>query len=161
MADEVEDQVEQPLNLVVCTTEKSNNMKKLLRKILATVSTIRSLFVKLKDCSEKKTSEINNLTKQVDKLETELNQRKDKQAKMHQMPSLPGATALAEAAVKEHGMPSTATSPEPIELALRHVAPPTDKTSRSYAAAVRGKEATAFKMTFRTRGEHSPDSNNC
>jgi len=55
-------------------------------------------------------------------------------------------------------MPSTATSPEPFELALRHAALPTDKTSRSYTAAVRDKKATAFKMTVRTRGEHSPDS---
>jgi len=77
---------------------------------------------------------------------------------MHQTPSLAGATALEEAAVKEHGMPSTATSPEPVELALRHVALPTEKRSRSYAAAVREKKATEFKMTVRTRGEHSPDS---
>jgi len=77
---------------------------------------------------------------------------------MHQTPSLAGATALEEAAVKEHGMPSTATSPEPIELVQRHLALPTEKTSRSYAAAVREKKATEFKMTVRTRGEHSPDS---
>jgi len=60
----VEDQVEQALNLVVCTTEKNSNMKKELKqKILATVSTLRALFVKLKDSGDKKTSEINNLTK--------------------------------------------------------------------------------------------------
>ena len=133
----MEDQVEQALNLVVSTTEQSSNMRKALKqKILETLSTLRALFVKLKDSGDTKTNELNNLTKQVDNLETELKQCREKQAKMHQTPSLAGATALEEAAVKEHGMPSTAISPEPTEVALRHVALPTEKTSRSYTAAV-------------------------
>jgi FtsZ-binding cell division protein ZapB len=134
-------------------------MKKALKqKILATVSTLRTPIVKLKDSGDKKTNEINNLTKQVDKLETELNQCKDKQAKMHQTPSIAGTTALEEPAVKEHSVPSTATRPEPTEVALLHVALPTEKTSRSYVAAVQETKATAFKMTVRSRGEQSPDS---
>ena len=57
MADEVKDQLEQTLNLVVCRTEKNSNMKKdLKQKILATVSTLRALFVKLKVSGDKKTS---------------------------------------------------------------------------------------------------------
>jgi 3-methyladenine DNA glycosylase Tag len=49
MADEVEDQVENAVNLVVSTTEQSSNMRKALKqKIFETVSTLRSLFVKLK-----------------------------------------------------------------------------------------------------------------
>ena len=73
MEDDGENQIEQALNLVVCTTDQSSNMRKALKqKILETVSTPRALFVKIKVSGEKKTSEINNLKKQVDKLETEL-----------------------------------------------------------------------------------------
>ena len=75
MADEVGDQVENALNLVVSTTEQSGNMKKTLKqKIFETVSKLRSLFVKLRASGDNKTSEINNLTKQVGKLEAELKQ---------------------------------------------------------------------------------------
>ena len=72
MADEVEDQLVQALNPEVCTAEQSWKMRKALKqKILETVSTLRTLFVKIKVSGDRKTSEINNLTTQVDKLETE------------------------------------------------------------------------------------------
>jgi len=55
----VEDQVENALNLVVSTTEQSSNTRKALKqKIFETVSTLRSLFVKLKESGDRKTSEI-------------------------------------------------------------------------------------------------------
>ena len=67
-------------NLVLCTTEKNSNMRKALKvKILETVSTHRALFVKIKASGERKTSEINNLTKHVVKLETEPKQCKWKE----------------------------------------------------------------------------------
>jgi len=53
------------------------------------------------------------------------------------------------------------TKPESTEVALRHVALPTEKTSRNYATALRETKATAFKMTIKSRGEHPPDSNKC
>jgi len=159
MADEVEVQVEQALNLVVCTTEQSSNMRKALKeKILETASNLRGLFVKIKPSGNKKTSEINNLTKQVDKLETELKQCKEKERNMHRTPSPAGATTLEEAAVTEHSTPSTVTSTEVTDVALRHVALPTETTSKSYATAVRETKATAIKVTVKSRGEHAPDS---
>ena len=73
MPEEVEEQVEDSLNLVVITTEQSRNMKKALKqKIFETVSTLRTLFAKLKDKDKWKTKEINKLTKQVDEMGTEL-----------------------------------------------------------------------------------------
>jgi len=82
-------------NLVLCTTEKNSNMRKALKvKILETVSTHRALFVKIKASGERKTSKIKNLTKQVDKLETELKQSREKKAYMHHTPSPAGATTL-------------------------------------------------------------------
>ena len=73
MADVAEDQVENALNLVVCTVEQSNNMRKTLKqKIFDTISTLHTLFAKLKDSGIRKTSEIHNLTKQVDEMGKEL-----------------------------------------------------------------------------------------
>jgi len=66
---------------------------------------------------------------------------------MQQTTSPAGASTLEEAEVKEHSTPSTSTSPELTEVALRQVAVPIEKTSRSYAALVRYTKATAFKMT--------------
>jgi hypothetical protein len=49
MADEVEEGIENALNLVVLTTERSGNMKKDLKQTMfETVSTPRNLFVKPK-----------------------------------------------------------------------------------------------------------------
>ena len=45
---------------IVCTVEQSSNMRKTLKqKIFETVSTLRTLFAKLKDSGNRKTSEIN------------------------------------------------------------------------------------------------------
>jgi len=71
--DEPFKEVEDSLNMVVITTEQSSNMKKALKqKIFETVSTLRTLFAKLKDKDDRKTKEINKLTKQVDEMGTEL-----------------------------------------------------------------------------------------
>ena len=77
---------------------------------------------------------------------------------MHHTSSPAGATTLEEAAVTEHCTPLTVTSPELSDVALRHVALPTERTSKSYALAVRETKVTAFKMTVRSRCEHAPDS---
>jgi len=63
---------------------------------------------------------------------------------MHQTSSPAGATTLEEAAVTEHCTPSTFTSQELTDVALRHVALPTDTTIKSYATAVRETKGTAL-----------------
>jgi len=56
MAEEVEDQVEGSLNVVVITTEQGSNMRKALKqKIYETVSTLRTLFARLKGKDNMKT----------------------------------------------------------------------------------------------------------
>jgi len=70
MADEVEDGIENALNLVVITTERSGNMKELKQTIYETVSTLRNLFVQLRNKSDLKTSKIRALEAEVDKLKT-------------------------------------------------------------------------------------------
>ena len=62
MADEVENGIENALNLVVITTERSGNVKKELKQtIYETVSTLRNLFVQLRNKNDLKTSKISAL----------------------------------------------------------------------------------------------------
>jgi len=77
---------------------------------------------------------------------------------VHYTPSPAGATTLEEAAVTVHCTPSIVISPELTDVALRHVALPTETTSKRYARVLRETVATAIEMTVRSRGEHKPDS---
>ena len=109
--------------------------KALKEKILVIVSTIRALFVKVTDSGDRKTSEINTLTKQADKLErAEAVQGQTSKDTANAISCRRNSTK--KTAGKEHSMPSDATSTEPIEVALRHEVLPTEKMSRSYAAVV-------------------------
>ena len=119
MADEVEDQVEESLNVVVITNEQSSNMRKSLKqKIYETVSTLQTLFAKLKDKDDRKTKEINKLTKQVGEMGTELKQCTERLIKEHRAPrmaettelelalSMAGTRELDEGRVKKQGATS-------------------------------------------------------
>jgi hypothetical protein len=160
MAEEVGDQVENALNLVVSTTEQSGNMKKTLKqKTFETVSTLKSLFVKLRASVDAKTSEINKVTKQVGKLEAELKQCNDMQARVHQTLSLAGETVLDDTVARKHGTPSSASCPEIAGTAMRCVALPTDKVDRLYATAVQETKAKTYKITVRSKGAHPPETN--
>ena len=95
MADEVEDQVQESLNMVVIRTEQSCHMRKALKqKIYEIVSTLRTLFAKLKDKDDRKTKEIHKLTKQVGEMGTELKQCKDRLIKEHRAQSMAETTEL-------------------------------------------------------------------
>jgi hypothetical protein len=70
MAYDVGEGIEEFLNLVV-TTERSGNMKKLLKQtIYDTVSTIGNVFVKLKNNCDKKSSIISGLEVEVTQAKT-------------------------------------------------------------------------------------------
>ena len=88
MAEEAEDQLENALNLVVCTVGQSSNMRKTLKqKIFETVSTLRTIFAKLKDSGNRKRSDIKT-NKQIDEMGTEVTLCRDKLAKEHRAPPL-------------------------------------------------------------------------
>jgi hypothetical protein len=66
---------EHALNTIVSTTERSGNVKKELKQTMfEAVSTLRNLFVKLKDSRDGKTIEINQLGGRIGKREAELEQ---------------------------------------------------------------------------------------
>ena len=76
-------------------------------KILETVSTLRQLLVKIKISGERKLSEINNLTKKVSMLESELQSCSDKRAEVQQKPSIADTTEQSGLRAKTHGMTSS------------------------------------------------------
>jgi predicted nucleic acid-binding Zn-ribbon protein len=121
MAEDVEELVV-ALNLVVCTVKQSNNMRGTLKQqIFETVSTLRTLFAKIKDSGNRKTSEIEKLTTQVEVMETELKLCRDKIAKGQPPPSLGEAQELQRSKDNRQGTPSPGISTEP----TRSVASPT------------------------------------
>ena len=159
MAEDAEDQVENALNLVVCTVEQSSNMRKTLKqKIFDTVSTLRTLFVKLKDSGNRKTSEIHNLKKQLDEMGTEIKMCRDKLAKAHRAPSFGEATEQEENVEKRQGMPSTAISSEPFGEPTRYEALSKGNMRKNYAEAVKGVKNKTHKITVKSTGAHPPDT---
>ena len=133
MAEEAQDQVEIALNLVVCTVEQSSNMRKTLKhKIFETVRTLRTLFAKLKDSGNRKTSEIKELTKQVDEMGTELKLCSEKLAKEHPAPSIGEATEQEKKNEMRQGTPSTATRPEPFGEPTQYEVLPNVNTRKNY-----------------------------
>ena len=176
MAEEAEDQVENALNLVVCTVEQSSNMRKTLKqKTFETVSTLRTLFAKLKDSGNRKTSEIEKLTKQVDEMGTEPKLCRDKLEKKHRAPSLGEAKEPERNKEKRQGMPSTGIRTELNGVPTRYVAQPNVNSTEpngeptrnealpnvnkrmNYAEAVQGTKTKTYKITVKSTGAHQPD----
>ena len=73
MADEESEGIVNALNTIVSTTERSGNMKKELKQtIFETVSTLRNLFVRLKDSRVNKTIKISELEVRITEMEAQL-----------------------------------------------------------------------------------------
>ena len=158
MAKAVEEEIENALNLVVSTAEQSSNMRKALKeKILETVSTLRQLFVKIKISGDRKLSEINNLTKKVSKLESELQSCREKQAEAQQTPSTADTTEQSGLRAKTHGMTSSGGTSAPVEEGVQRGALPTGNMSRQYATVVKETKPTKYKMTVRSRSTRPPE----
>jgi hypothetical protein len=89
MADDVSEGIENALNIIVNTTERSGNMKKELKQtIFETVSTLRNLFVKLKGSIYSKSNAISELVVRMTKRKAELEEGRRKTLKVHGTPSL-------------------------------------------------------------------------
>ena len=62
MADDVHEEIDKALNTIASSMERSSNMKKELKQtIFETVSTLRKLFIKLKEVSGSKSKKITEL----------------------------------------------------------------------------------------------------
>ena len=112
----------------------------------------------LRASGDSKTSEISKLTIQVTKLEAQLRQGSDTQARGHRTPSIVGDTALAALTAMEHGTPSSVSCLEAAGKVTRCMALPTDRVGKLYAAAVKETKTKTHKMTVRSKGTHATET---
>jgi hypothetical protein len=158
MADAVEEEIENALNFVVSTAEQSSNMRKALKeKIFETVSALRQLFVKIKISGDRNLSDIDNLTKKVSKLETELKRCREKQAEVQQTPSIADTTEQSGPRARLHGTIFVRLTSVPAEVGAQKGALPTGNMSRQYATVVKEAKSTKYKMAFRSRSTRQPE----
>ena len=150
MADEEQQEIENALNMIASSTEQSTKMKELKQTIYNTVSTLRKLFVKLKEVSDSKTRMITELQTLVATTKAELAVARDSTARALATPSIAHVRELARTAGRV-GAPSDA------EAAMQHKAG-TDH-GKLYSEALRGKvKHTHHKLTVSSKESKSADT---
>jgi hypothetical protein len=158
MADTVEEEIEDALNLIVSTAGQSSKMRITMKeKIYETVSTLRQLFAKLKISGECKLSEIKELTKKVSKLEDEQRSCRQKQSKAQQEPSIDNP---AEQNDQNPGLlepTSVGLTSTLIGEGTQWVAKPSGNMNRQYSSVVRDAKPKRYKITIRTKKTHPPE----
>jgi hypothetical protein len=140
MADDVNEDIENALNKIVSTTEQSGNLRKDLKNtIYETVSTLRKLFVMLKDSNDSKTRAISKL-EIVGKTKTELE----------------GARSRT---VKSHGAPSLIPRREPASPRVWGPVLPGAENAKLYSEVLGGGiKQKPFKLTVKSKESQSPDT---
>jgi hypothetical protein len=158
MADDMDVGIENALDLVVLTIERSGNMKKDLKQtIFETVSTLRNLFIKLKNNCEVKSSKISELKAEVTKSKTELQRFTDKAVKVQTAPSV--IPSQEPAGPRVHGAPSVTPRQEPAGLRVREGAQSGDSERKLYSEALANKIFTnKFKLTVKSNENLPPDT---
>jgi len=133
--------IEDALNLIVSTTERSGNMNKELKQTMyETVRTLRNISVKLKNISDVKSSKISELEEQVTKTKAELQGCIDK-------------------TVTVHGAPSVILSQELTGLKARGMAAPGGRERELYSAVVANEAvANKFKLTVKSTENQPPET---
>ena len=127
MADEEQQEIENALNTIASSTEQSTKMKKELKQtIYDTVSTLRKLFVKLKEVSDSKTRMITELQTLVATTKTQHAGARDSTEMALATPSIVHVRELART-----------VAPSYAEAAKQHKAG-TDH-GKLYSEALRGK----------------------
>jgi DNA repair exonuclease SbcCD ATPase subunit len=154
MAETVEDEIENALNLLVITTEQCSNMRKTLKeKVYETVSKLRHLFSEIKINSESKRSEIKDLTNKVNKLENELQRFREKQDKTQQSPSIDNTAELNDRRPRLLVPKSSGLTPKLTGEGAQGVALPNGNMNRLYASVVREPKPKRYKMTVKARSD--------
>jgi hypothetical protein len=158
MAEDVEELVINALDLVVNTVKLSSNMKGTLKEqIYDTVSTIRTLFFKIKDNGNKKTSEIKNLTQQVEEMKAEIKLCRDKLTKGQPPPSLGETQELQRCNSKTRDTPSLIHGQVPTPNRNQETMPPGDR--KLYSTVLKNKtQKQQFKITVKSKGNLTADA---
>jgi hypothetical protein len=158
MVDEVDDGLQNALNLVVLNTERSGNMKKDLKQTsFETVTTLRNLFVKMKNSSEVKSSKISELEAEVAKAKKELQRFTDKAVKVQGAPyDIPSQEQVGP---RVHGATSVTPRQEPAGLRVVEGAPFGDSERKLYSEALANKILTnKLKITVKSNDHLPPDT---
>jgi hypothetical protein len=131
----VSEGIENALNLIVRTAKQSGSMKKELKQtIFETVSTLRNLFVTLKDSRDGQSNIISELEGRVAKMKAEL---------------------------EEGGAPSFILSQEPARMNARGVTPSGVREGKLYWEALGSeKKLTRFKLTVKSKENQSSETIN-
>ena len=139
MADDVSEGIENALNIIGSTEERSGNIKKELKQnIFETVSTLRNLFVKLKDSRDGKPNTIGELEGRVAKMKAELEECRGRNAKVH-------------------GSPSLIVNQGPARMIARGVAPSGVREGKLYSVGSE-KKLTKSKLTVKSKENQSSET---
>jgi hypothetical protein len=158
MADDVFDGIQDALNLLVITTERSGNMKKELKQTIHdTVSTLRNLFVKLKNNCVEKNSKISSLEAEVSQTKTVIQSSADKAVQVQGEPSVD--TTKEPAQPRAHGAPSFIPIQETTRQCVREGSPIDAGARKLYSEALASKtRVNKFKLTVSSSEQLSPDT---
>jgi len=163
MTDELSDEIENALNLRVNTTEQTRNMRKGLKQIIfETVSTLRNLFVKLKDYRDSKSVEISKLEEQVNTMKAQLEEYCSNKAKDCGTPSVihtyePAGTTARRLASTSSGEGNPTM--ESARTTAKTVAPSGSGESKLYSEVVDGvKRLKRFQLTVKTKSNQPPEA---
>jgi hypothetical protein len=134
MAGEVSEGIENSLNLIVYTTERSGNVKKELKQtIYETLSSLRNLFVKLKYSRDSKSHTISEFKGRVSRMKAKLEARRGVDDKIH-------------------GVTSLSIRQEPARMTSRGVALPGGGEKKLYAEVLGNEgKTTRFKITVTSK----------
>ena len=106
MADEANLQLESALNTLISITDRSGNLRKdLKRDIVESVSTLRDIFVNLKNCAEEHIKKIALLESEVKNAKAELQEKRAVNLSLRVLPSMDGTGNIPAPSVKQ-GQPS-------------------------------------------------------
>jgi hypothetical protein len=139
MADTDKLRVESALNKLLEITEKSGNLRKDLRQdIIDSVSTLRSIFVNLRNTVEEKKTKINQLTVELNKAKSELEENREAKLLSGSMPSRGGKEQTT--AIANHNQPTSSGGPKKL-----------------YSEAVRANEEKIYKLMVKSKSHLSTE----
>jgi len=141
MAEDECEGIENALNLIVCTADRSGKMKKELKQtIFDTVSTLRDLFMQLKTSRDSKTQTISDLEGRVASMEAEL-------------------AASIDTATKVHRETSSSTTQGPVRVNTMAEAPPAGGGRKLFTEILaNGRTAQRFTITVTSKDKQTSET---
>ena len=139
MANSEKSQLESALNTLLNITEKSGNLRKDLRQdIIQTVSTLRNIFVNLKNKEGEYTTKISQLERELNKAKADTSSR---------------VTNLQGRALPSRGCPE-----QTLVQDMRNQLPPSGGPKKSYSEALTSKVEKRFKIIVKSKSDQPTEA---